>query len=125
MAAGCILVVDPHPEVLGITKAMLSRASFSVWTANNGVDALEFLKGHSGTDLVLAEALMPGLSGTELIAKVQEAFPHTAVMLMTGYTEQPLDSGIPLIEKPFTMAALIEKVKRVLARSVKARCSGA
>jgi len=117
MAARTILVVDNQPEILTVTKAILSRSSYSVRTATNGKEALQILNVEKPVDLVLAEALLPDLSGIELIRRVKQEFPGTAVMLMTGFADRPIDSSIPLIEKPFTTTTLIDRVESVLALS--------
>lgn len=119
MACGTILVVDNHPEIVEVTKAMLARSSYQVLTAHNGEDALECLHTRGHVDLVLSEILMPGVSGPELIGAVKQTYPGTAVMLMTGFTDQPIDATIPFIEKPFTVTTLIKRVEEVLAQGQK------
>jgi FixJ family two-component response regulator len=65
--------------------------------------------------------VMPGMGGTELAGKVRSSSPAIPVLLMTGYTEEaitragdrPLDEHI--IEKPFTLHTMLEKVSLALA----------
>jgi FixJ family two-component response regulator len=65
--------------------------------------------------------VMPGMGGMELADRVRALFPTLPVLLMTGYTEEaitragerPRDEQI--IEKPFTLTAMLEKVRWALA----------
>jgi two-component system cell cycle sensor histidine kinase/response regulator CckA len=64
---------------------------------------------------------MPGMGGMELADRVRALSPRIPVVLMTGYTEEaitragerPHDEQI--IEKPFTMNTMLEKVRWALA----------
>jgi hypothetical protein len=67
-------------------------------------------------DLVVSEARPPGgMCGVALIGRVGLSYPATAVMLMTRLRDPPLDAAIPVLVKPFTAAALIERVNGLLA----------
>ena len=107
MEAGTVLMVDYHPEVLHISAVALARRSYRTLTALSGEIALDVLAAKGPVDLVLTEVLLPGgLSGVALAGKIQERYPETAVVLMTGYTEEKLDPEIPLLRKPFTPSML-------------------
>ena len=56
------------------------------------------------------------MGGIDLAARIKELEPRTAVLFMSGYNERPLAAGAPaaLIEKPFTPAALLERVREAL-----------
>ncbi|MBZ5583284.1 MAG: response regulator [Acidobacteriia bacterium] len=118
MSAGTILVVDHHLEVLSILRAALTRYSYDVLTAGGGEEALDILASQAHVDLVVSEVLMrSGMSGPALVDKVRESYPATAVMLMTGFTDQQLDSSVPFLEKPFTAATLVGRVRQALVES--------
>jgi CheY-like chemotaxis protein len=112
-----VLVVDNEPEILNVMTAMFARSSYDVLTADSAVSALKTLQTQPRIDLVLSEASLPGMSGSELIATVEQSFPSTAVMFMTADTDEPLDPAIPRLQKPFTFDTLIKQVQEVLARS--------
>ncbi len=116
MSAGTVLILDSNVDVLEIVKAMLARSSYDVLTAESIPVAWGILHTRP-IDLVMAEAVLPGGSGAEFIRKVKQEFPSTAVMLMTAFSDEPLDPGIPVIEKPFSFSDLAELVRRVLAHS--------
>jgi CheY-like chemotaxis protein len=116
MSAGTVLVVDHHHEILTFATAALSHASYEVFSARSGQEGLSFLESHGSVDLAISEVLMPdGLSGVEFVSKVTERFPETAVMLMTGFTEESIDPGIPLLKKPFAASTLVGRVTRTVA----------
>ena len=118
MSAGTVLVVDYHPEIINFTKAALAHADYDVLSAPTGQDGLGILEARPDVDLVISEVMMPGgISGVELVDKVRERFPETAVMLMTGFTEESLDPEIPLLKKPFAASTLVGRVQRVLLES--------
>ena len=120
MASGTILVVDNDQSVLDIMRRMLARSSYDVLTASHANAALRILEQVQPVDLVVSEAVLPGMSGSELVNKVRGSFPSTAVMLMTGYTEKPLDAAIPFLAKPFTIQKLTDRVAAILAARIEA-----
>jgi CheY-like chemotaxis protein len=90
--------------------------------ASNGQDALALVTAREAEiDLVLSDMVMPGRGGTELAGRVRTVSPLLPVLLMTGYTEEaitrtgerPLDEQI--IEKPFTLSTMLEKIPTALA----------
>jgi DNA-binding response OmpR family regulator len=118
MEAGTVLMVDYHPEVLHISGVALARHSYRTLTALSGEIALDVLEAMGPVDLVLTEVLLPGgLSGVALTGRIQERYPQTTVMLMTGFTEEKLDPEIPLLRKPFTPSILIQRVQAALTDS--------
>jgi len=73
--------------------------------------------------------MMPGLSGRELARRVTERSPKTRVLYMSGYTDNViadggmLEPGIAFLQKPFTPAALAQKIREVLDTPVTAKPS--
>ncbi|MEO8368226.1 MAG: response regulator [Candidatus Solibacter sp.] len=118
MAVGTILVVDHHREIVTFATAALSHADYHVVSARNGHDGMHIIEAHGGVDLAISEALMPGgLSGVEFVQQIRERFPATAVLLMTGFTEEAIGPDIPLLKKPFAASTLVGRVQRVLTDS--------
>jgi DNA-binding response OmpR family regulator len=67
--------------------------------------------------LVLADVVMPQLSGPDLVRNIQALTPGTAVLFMTGYGEKAhgmLSRESPCLQKPFTPRGLVKKVREVL-----------
>jgi len=64
--------------------------------------------------------VMPTMSGRDLVRILSAKYPHLRVLYMSGYsddiisTDGVLDSGLAFLQKPFTPAALAQKVREVL-----------
>jgi CheY-like chemotaxis protein len=117
-----ILLVEDERPVRSTVRRLLERHGYRVLEAANGQDALTLIAARNGEiNLVLSDMVMPGMGGMELASRVRSVAPKLRVLLMTGYTEEaitragdkPHDEQI--IEKPFTMNAMLEKVRRALA----------
>lgn len=116
-----ILLVEDERPVRSTVRRLLERHGYKVLEAANGQDALTLIAARTGEiNLVLSDMVMPGMGGMELASRVRSVAPQLPVLLMTGYTEeaitragdQPHDEQI--IEKPFTMNSMLEKVRRAL-----------
>jgi DNA-binding NtrC family response regulator len=117
MGAATVLVVDRNPETLSVVGQMLARSSYTVLTADCSHAALELLQAQSRIDLVISDAVLQEESGLDLVERVKQSSPATAVMLMVAYTDEPLDPTLSCVRKPFTAEMLIRRVEDVLERS--------
>ena len=79
-----ILVVDDEPAVCVSLEAVLSREGYHTVSASSGLAALETLE-EQDVDLVLLDLNMPQMSGLELMHIVHERWPHTMILVLTGY----------------------------------------
>ena len=116
-AAGVrVLVVDDDSLVLMNTAAMLDDLGYAVIEATSGEQALRVLRQGRGVDLVITDQLMPGMTGTQLIAAIRSEWPDIPVILATGYADLPegLDPDLPKLSKPF----LQEDLARAVAASI-------
>lgn len=121
-AAKTVLVVDDEPSVLRVASKVLRRDGYEILEALGGEEALRVADEYTGTiDLLLTDVVMPGLGGRELGERFRELHPGTALLFMSGYTEdEVLLQGIRVAEvnyisKPFTVAGLRDKVRDVLS----------
>ena len=70
--------------------------------------------------LLLTDVIMPGGSGPEVADRVKERCPDVKILYMSGYTgtamahQGILKSGSPLLQKPYSPDALLQKVREVL-----------
>jgi CheY-like chemotaxis protein len=90
-----------------------------VLLAGAGPEALALLAGHPDpVHLLLADVRMPGMSGPEVARRARAGRPGLRVLLMTGHGGEALaeagTDGDDLLEKPFTVEALAEAVRRAL-----------
>src|SRR3954470_6908829 len=83
-----ILVVDDTPETLGFLTDTLDHAGFTVLIATDGESALRLIEQIT-PDLVLMDALMPGLNGFETCRRMKrdKIMVHLPVIFMTGLSE--------------------------------------
>lgn len=115
-----ILLVEDDEIMLSLTRKLLEQNGYRVLDAQDGKSALDVIQAHSGTlDVLLTDVVMRGLSGPELVAKVVASHPETKIIYMSGYTGELIAQhapmqGIPLLEKPFTRAALLQLLDEVL-----------
>lgn len=123
MPEGAILLVDDDPAMLRIMDLILRRAGFRVWQAVSGEIALEMLKRKElMVDLVIADVIMPGMAGGELMREVQKLKPECKFLFCSGYAEQTsdlmdLDEAAPTLPKPFSPEALRKTVSTLLGKS--------
>lgn len=79
-----ILVVDDEESLLSVLSQVLNREGFQVTVAASGEEAWEIFK-KDPVPLVIADIVMPGMSGIELLLKIKEEYPESQVIIMTSY----------------------------------------
>jgi CheY-like chemotaxis protein len=112
-----ILVVEDNASNKRLLEMLLHRAGYAVEVASHGDQALQKLRD-TAFDLVITDNNMPGMTGEELAAKVQENRPGTPLMLVTGdlLDEPPAaSSGIrAVLRKPIIASEFFAAVQTVL-----------
>ena len=112
-----VLVVEDDAAVRKIATKSLARAGYSVLEAPDAAAALHLFSTHGPwINLVITDAVMPGMSGPELAAHLTRVRPALPILLMTGYTDRMGDEpGIMhLLNKPFSPTELIRRVREIL-----------
>jgi len=116
-----VLVAEDDPAVLDATVRMLSRHGYQVIQASSGEKALEVAQNQlEPVDLLLADVVMPQMSGRELASHMRVTRPETKIIFMSGYTGDMigrhgvLGSHENYIQKPFTTEELLRKIGDVL-----------
>ncbi len=119
--SGTILIVDDEEAVRSIGRRMLERLGFTVFTANNGLEALECLREHRDEiTCVLLDLTMPQMDGEEAFREMRRTSPDITVLLCSGYNEQDatqrfVGKGLAgFLQKPFTMRGLKRALMEVL-----------
>ncbi len=118
-----VLLVEDDPSVRGLVVAMLGRLGYVVLAAERAEDALALLSEHRGdVDLLIADIVMPGMSGRELATRAQAARPHLRVLLTSGHAATGagphLAAGFAFMPKPFSIETLALRVRAALAGPV-------
>ncbi len=116
-----ILVVEDNELLLASVTSMLLEQGYRVLEASNGAAALEMLTSEPEIHLLFTDVVLPGnLNGRQLADEARRRRPNLLVLFTTGYTRNAiihhgrLDPGVELIGKPFTYAALVDKIQRLL-----------
>jgi PAS domain S-box-containing protein len=114
-----ILVVDDEKNIRKLLSYILEKEKHIVFTAANFSEAVTIIK-HSHFDVILSDILMPGLSGLDLLRKIQILVPETPVIMMTGYptlesaAEAVREKAIDYITKPIVARDIYTAVARAL-----------
>ncbi len=114
-----ILIVDDEKEILSYLTDLLTENNFNVFTAGNGMKALEIIDKKK-IDIVLADVVMPKMDGIALTRSIKEINPDIPVILMTAYAsiEYAVESmkagAADFISKPFKIKYALFIIKKVL-----------
>jgi two-component system cell cycle sensor histidine kinase/response regulator CckA len=107
---GVVLVVEDEAAVRMFCCTVLRRFGYHVLEASGPAEALDTLQ-QGPVGLVLTDITMPGMNGKEMVGRIdREQQPDLRVLYMSGYMEN-LESGLNLLEKPFTSADLLKRVR--------------
>ncbi|HSB03720.1 MAG TPA: hybrid sensor histidine kinase/response regulator [Thermodesulfobacteriota bacterium] len=114
-----VLVVDDEPGIREGCRRALTPQGFEVEVAENGPSGLHKLQ-EGVFDILLLDAMMPGMSGLEMLHHVRELYPEIICIMITGYATVELavqamrDGAQDFIAKPFTPGLLLEVMNREL-----------
>jgi CheY-like chemotaxis protein len=118
---GHVLVVDDDEVVGRLVARVLERVGYRVTLTEAPAEALDLvLRGDGPFDLLITDQTMPGMTGTQLAARVRERTPKFPIILMTGYSELATQGSIErlgvseLLVKPVEIEPLAATVARVL-----------
>ena len=112
-----VLFVEDDPLVRDAVVALLREHGFRVLGAEDGYEAIRLLVAHQ-MDLMVADLVMPGISGFELGMQAKLIRPNLRVLYMTGYAEQAAGKGIrygKVLQKPVRADELLAEVTQALA----------
>jgi signal transduction histidine kinase/CheY-like chemotaxis protein len=112
--AGVVLVVDDDAGFRQVVSGMLAGIADRVLTAGDGEEALEIISA-THVDLVLADLIMPGMDGIELLRKKP---PGLTAVLITGLDADPPREAAAVIKKDeLTRERLAFTIRRVSRES--------
>jgi PAS domain S-box-containing protein len=115
-----VLLVEDEEGVRCIVSEMLEWYGYEVLRANGASEAVALARNHEGPiHLLLTDVVMPRLSGRALRDEISTHRPQIPVLYISGYagedrTRELLKDGAAFLAKPFTAAALAQKVREVL-----------
>jgi DNA-binding NtrC family response regulator len=116
-----ILLVEDDPQLRQLSSSILAHCGYKVLTASGPEEGLAISKeNHHDIRLLVTDVVMPRMNGRQLAEKILQISPNVKVLYISGYTSNAivhygvLDPGLWFLPKPFTLSALMAKVREVL-----------
>jgi PAS domain S-box-containing protein len=116
-----ILLVEDEANLRYLARQYLEKQGYKVIEAADGAVAVQIAVAHEAViHLLLTDVIMPGMNGRELAQRISEIRPNVKILYMSGYTENVighngmLEPGVRLLQKPFNLRDLKNKVREVL-----------
>jgi len=118
-----VLVVDDEPDIVRLLEKALTAEGFDVISASKGLEALQAVKQHKPS-LILLDAMLPEIHGFEICKKVKSSkrFGHIPVVMISAvyrgwrYAEDVKSTygADDYFEKPFRLVPLVRRVRELL-----------
>jgi len=116
-----ILLVEDDPQLRQLSSSVLAHCGYKVLTAGGPEEGLAICKeNHRDIRLLITDVVMPRMNGRQLAEQILQVSPNVKVLYVSGYTSNAivhygvLDPGLWFLPKPFTLSALMAKVREVL-----------
>jgi PAS domain S-box-containing protein len=116
-----VLVVEDETGIRALVRKILERQGYRVLDAAQADAAIRLCEEFPGPiQLVITDVVMPEMSGREMVEKLAGIRPGIKVLYVSGYTDDPqvhaadVSQGSAFLQKPFTLGALLDKVREVL-----------
>jgi CheY-like chemotaxis protein len=123
MGTETILLVEDEDSLRAIAREILEEHGYQILDAGSASAAIEIARHHPAPiHLLVTDVVMPGMNGRVLAESLVVVRPDLKVLFMSGYTNDVianhgvLDSGTLFLEKPFSVAALLTRVRQALDR---------
>jgi DNA-binding response OmpR family regulator len=116
-----ILVVDDDKKTVDIIKIYLEKNRYRVFTAYNGLQALQIAQREQ-PNLIILDLMLPKVDGMDVCYKLRDKSDVPIIMLTARTTEADKLMGLEMgaddyVTKPFSPRELVARVKAVLRRS--------
>ncbi len=119
-----ILVVEDEPHIREMLAEMLEGQGFEVSMAENGEEALIWLREHQyDVDLVITDVVMPKMDGVELYRLIKKEAPQVKILFISGYAQHVLEKygfeegHFHILKKPFTFKQLLDEIEKALTET--------
>jgi PAS domain S-box-containing protein len=116
-----ILLVEDDAQLRQLASSVLAHCGYKMLTAAGTEEGLALCReNHHDIRLLVTDVIMPGMNGRQLAEQVKKISPSTRVLYVSGYTSNAivhygvLDPGLWFLPKPFSLSALVAKVREVL-----------
>jgi two-component system, cell cycle sensor histidine kinase and response regulator CckA len=117
-----ILVVEDDAPVRALVTSVLTRHGYRVIDTGSPEEAIALgVEGTASVALILADVVMPGMTGPALVRRLRAERPIEAIY-MSGYagaeiTAALIKEGASLLSKPFTQTDLLKQIRQALDRA--------
>ncbi len=122
-----ILLVEDDPQLRQLSSSVLAHCGYKVLVAGSPEEGLAICKANPrDIRLLVTDVVMPRMNGRQLAEQIAQISPNVKVLYISGYTNNAivhygvLDPGLWFLPKPFTLSALVAKVREVLDASANA-----
>jgi len=119
-----ILLVEDDPQLRQLSSSILAHCGYKMLVASTPEEGLAICRAnHRDIRLLITDVVMPRMNGRQLAEQIAQVSPNVRVLYISGYTSNAivhygvLDPGLWFLPKPFTLSALIAKVREVLDAS--------
>ncbi|HOW67642.1 MAG TPA: response regulator [Candidatus Paceibacterota bacterium] len=116
-----VLLVEDEEQVLKLGRRILEQHGYTVLTSATALAAQKVAAQYPNPiHLLIADVIMPGMNGKELMERLRSRNPRLRCLFMSGYRADVmahhgvLDAGVQFIEKPFSIQTLTGKLRDVL-----------
>lgn len=117
-----ILVVEDDKNTRRLTEAVLKREGYTVYTADNGIEAMEAMDNRH-VDLIILDVMMPEMDGFEFTRELRESGGATPILMATA-RHLPIDKKKGFLAgtddymtKPIDVEEMLLRVKALLRRA--------
>lgn len=119
--ASAILLVEDEDGVRDVTKRILERSGYTVFTAVNGKEALDLYEKRKGKiSLVILDLIMPKMGGKQCLEEFHRIDPHLKILVTSGYpvygsTKEVVEAAATyFVSKPYSMRQILRAVDDAL-----------
>ncbi len=116
-----ILVVDDEPRIVNSLEVILSEKGYSVSKASSGKEAIEMIR-QDDFNIVIADLILPGMTGLELLKGVKKEYPDLPVFIVTTFATinaaviAMREGAEDFITKPILESEIRIKIERAIER---------
>jgi two-component system cell cycle sensor histidine kinase/response regulator CckA len=110
-----LLLVDDEPALLELLKKYLERLGYKVDACLSAEDAIaQFEADPERYALVLTDLTLPGVSGEEMLDRMQAGRPELRAIISSGYPYEPKSERIVFLQKPYVPKMLAEMIEKLI-----------
>ncbi|HVG27748.1 MAG TPA: response regulator [Acidobacteriaceae bacterium] len=116
-----IVCVEDNEQVLSVRKFLLETRGYRVLAMTSGADALDYLRAATpgSVDLLIADLIMPGMDGNEVVRRAKQLHPSLPTLLISGTVSNfdraaAADAFLP--KGACTPAEILDRIRILVAR---------